>query len=167
METSFFHYTMIIFSSAQGRVTLKWIIQSSWNLNSYEMLGLSCIPASLAKIRSKMTEKRWRYHFQFYKSMCAFSCHDNHIFYLIYPKTKCNRSTTPWMLHIKFDQSWQTGLRDIHVWKCKYVYGIFLALKGTYLQSDWSDPTGILNRSRFYAVLVISKFDEDPIKNER
>ena len=81
--------------------------------------------------------------------MCAFGCHDNHIFYPIYPKTKCNRSTTPWMLHIKFDQSWQTGLRDIHVWKYKYVYGIFSALKGTYLQSDWSDPTGILNRYRF------------------
>ena len=43
----------------------------------------------------------------------------------------------------------------------------FSALKGTYRQSDWSDPTGILNFSRFYAVLVTSKFNEDPIKNER
>ena len=60
----------------------------------------------------------------------------------------------------------QTGLRDIHVWKCKYVYGSFSALKGTYLQSDWSDPTVILNFSRFFAVLITSKFDEDPIKNE-
>ena len=47
------------------------------------------------------------------------------------------------------------------------IYGIFSAIKGTYLQSDWSDPTGILNFSRFYAVQVTSKFDEDPIKNER
>ena len=69
VETSFFHYTIIILSSTQGRVTLKWILQSSWNLNSYEMLGLSWIPASLAKIRSKMTEKRWRYHFPHDKSM--------------------------------------------------------------------------------------------------
>ena len=43
----------------------------------------------------------------------------------------------------------------------------FSTLKGTYLQMDWSDLTGILNFSRFYAVLVTSKFDEDPIKNER
>ena len=43
----------------------------------------------------------------------------------------------------------------------------FSVLKGTYLQRDWSDPTAIVNFSRFYAVLVTSKFDEDPIKNER
>ena len=64
-------------------------------------------------------------------------------------------------------QNWPTGLRDIHIWKCKYIYEIFSTLKGTYLQSDCSDPTGILNFSRFYAILVTSKFDEDPIKNER
>ena len=81
--------------------------------------------------------------------MWAFGCHDNHIFDPIYPKTQCNRSTTPLMLHKKFDQNWQTGL--IHVRKCKYIYGIFSALSGTYLQSDWSDQTGILNVSRFHA----------------
>ena len=43
----------------------------------------------------------------------------------------------------------------------------FSTLKSTYLEMDWSDPTGILNFSRFYAVLVTSKFDEDSIKNER
>ena len=34
------------------------------------------------------------------------------------PKTVCSFSSTPIMLHIKFDQDWPTGFRDIQVWKC-------------------------------------------------
>ena len=36
----------------------------------------------------------------------------------ICPKTLCSLSPTPMMLHIKFDQDWPTGFRDIQVWKC-------------------------------------------------
>ena len=36
----------------------------------------------------------------------------------IRPKTLCSLSPTPVMLHIKFDQDWPTGLRDIQVCKC-------------------------------------------------
>ena len=48
---------------AQGRITPKWIIRSSPNLNSFELLCLSSLPASLAKIQSKVTEKRRRHFF--------------------------------------------------------------------------------------------------------
>ena len=34
------------------------------------------------------------------------------------PKTLSSLSPTPVMLHIKFDQDWPTGFRDIQVWKC-------------------------------------------------
>ena len=34
------------------------------------------------------------------------------------PKPYAVFPPTPVMLHIKFDQDWPTGLRDIHVWKC-------------------------------------------------
>ena len=33
--------------------------------------------------------------------------------------TLCNLSPTPMMLHIKFDQDWQSGFRDIQVQKCE------------------------------------------------
>ena len=33
-------------------------------------------------------------------------------------KTLCSLSPTPVMLHIKFDQDWRTGFRDIQVWMC-------------------------------------------------
>ena len=36
----------------------------------------------------------------------------------ICPKTLCSLSPTPVMLHIKFDQNWPYGFRDIQVWKC-------------------------------------------------
>ena len=37
----------------------------------------------------------------------------------IFLKTLCSLSPPPVMLHIKFDQDWPTGLRDIQVQKCK------------------------------------------------
>ena len=40
----------------------------------------------------------------------------------IWPKTLRNLSPTQMMLHIKFDQDWPTGFRDIQVQKC----GIFV-----------------------------------------
>ena len=64
------------------------------------------------------TEERWRHRFPHYKSMGAFCCNGNQKFYPICPKTLCSLSPTPVMLHIKFDQDWPTGLRDIQVWKC-------------------------------------------------
>ena len=63
----------------------------------------------------KTTEKRWRHRFPHYKSMGAFCCHGNQSFDPICPKTLCSLSPTLMMLHIKFDQDWPTGLRDIQV----------------------------------------------------
>ena len=50
--------------------------------------------------------------------MGAFCCHGNQSFDQIRPKTLCSLSLTPVILHIKFDQDWQTGFRDIQVLKC-------------------------------------------------
>ena len=62
-----------------------------------------------------ITEKRWRHRFPYYKSMGVFCCHRNQSFKPICPKTLFNPSPTLMMLHIKFDQHWSTGLRDIQV----------------------------------------------------
>ena len=76
---------------------------------------LVTVPASIKGIESKTTKKRWRHHFPYYKSMGDFCCHGNQSFDPICPKTLCSLSPTPVMLHIKFDQDWPTGFRDIHV----------------------------------------------------
>ena len=77
------------------------------------------LPASIKRIGSKATEKRWRHHFPHYKSMGAFCCHRHQSFDPICLKTLCSLSPSPVMLHINFDQHWPTGLRDIQVRKCK------------------------------------------------
>ena len=79
---------------------------------------MSSLPANIKRIGSKTIEKRWRHRFPHYKSMGAFCCHGNQSFDPICPKTLCSLSPTPVMLHIKFDQDWPTGFRDIQVWKC-------------------------------------------------
>ena len=49
----------------------------------------------------------------------GFSCHGHKSFDPICLKTLCSLSPTLVMLHIKFDQDWPTGLRDVQVRKCK------------------------------------------------
>ena len=51
---------------------------------------MSLVPASIKRIGSKTTEKRWRHRFPHYKSMGAFCCHGNQSFDPVCPKTLCS-----------------------------------------------------------------------------
>ena len=120
---------------------------------------MSLLPASIKRIGSKATEKRWRHHFLHYKSMGAFCCHGHQSFDPICLKTLCSFSPTPVMLHITFDQNWPTGLRDIQVQMCK-------------ISSSNSKVSGLIRPKielvqAFMPVLVTSNFDDVSIKNER
>ena len=95
------------------------MVQSGRNSNLSEILCMSSLPASIKRIGSKPTEKWWRHHFPHCKSMGAFCCHGNHSFDPICPKTLCSLSLLPMMLHIKCDQDWPSGFRDIQVQKCE------------------------------------------------
>ena len=116
------HYPIISlwdFFRPQGQVTPKSDVRSGRNSNSSEILCMSSLPASIKRIGSKTTEKRWRHHFPHYKSMGAFCCHAIQSFDLICPKTLCSIFPTPMMLHIQFDQDWPTDFRDIQVQMCE------------------------------------------------
>ena len=95
--------------------SLSQVVQAGRNLNSSQILCMSSLPASIKRIGPKTTEKRWRHRFPHYKSMEAFCCHGNQSFDPVCPKTLCILSPTSVMLHIKFDQDWLTGFRDIQV----------------------------------------------------
>ena len=115
----FFHYkSMGKHFVAQGRVTPNRIVGSRPSSNFAEILCLSWLSACLMKIWSKMKMLSTGQNFPHYKSTGAFGCHGNQSFNRIWPKALCNLSLTPMMLHIKFDQDWPIGLRDIQVWKC-------------------------------------------------
>ena len=98
------------------------MVRSGRNTNSAETLCISLLPASIKhmikRIGSKTTGKRWRHHFPNYKSMGAICCHGNHSVDPICPKTVCSFSTTPMIIHIKFDQDWPSGFRDSQVQMC-------------------------------------------------
>ena len=51
-------------------------------------------------------------------SMGAFCCHGNQSFDPIYPQNLMQPFLIPILLHIKFDQDWSTGVRNIQVQKC-------------------------------------------------
>ena len=120
METPFSHYkSMGNFLDTQGQLTPQSVVRPGRNSNSSEILCMSSLPASIKRIGSKATEKRWRHYFPHYKSMGAFCCHGHQSFDPISLKRLCSLSPLPVMLHIKFDQDRPTGLRDIQVRKCK------------------------------------------------
>ena len=86
--TAFSHYkSMGNVLDAQGQLTPKSVVRSGRNSNSFEILCMSSLPASIKRIGSKTTEKRWRHHFPHYKSMGAFCCHGNQSFDPIWQKT--------------------------------------------------------------------------------
>ena len=120
------------------------------------------LPASLKRIGSKTTEKRWRHHFPQYKSMGAFCCHGNQSFDPICPKTLCSFSPIQMMLHIKFDQDWPTGFRDIQVQK---VWNFLHSRASNSKKSGMIRPKIELDQA-FMPVLVTSNIDDDSIKNE-
>ena len=148
------------------------------NSNLSEILCMSSLPASIKRIWSKATEKRWRHHFPHYKSMGAFCCHGHQSFDPICLKTLHSLSPLPVMLHIKFDQDWPTCLRDIQVRKCK----IFV-IQGQVTPKwvVWSRPKSRAANSvvsgpiwwkfelvrDFMHVLGTCKYKKDLIKNNR
>ena len=80
MEIPFSHYkSMGNFLDAHGQ-TPSSVVRSGRNLSSFEILCMSLLPASIKRIGSKTTEKRWRHHFPHYKSMGAFYCHGHQSF---------------------------------------------------------------------------------------
>ena len=123
------------------------MVQSGRNSNSPQILCMSLLPASIKRIRSKTTKKRWRHHFPHYKSMGAFCCHENQRFNPICPKTLGSLSPTPVMLHIKFDQNLPTAFR-LRIFKFKSVN-----VDGGFLL-PWT-PVLIQSASKHYAFVCV------------
>ena len=98
-----------------------------------------------------------------YKSMRAFYCHGNQSFDPICPKTLSSLSPTPTMRHIKLDQDWPTGFRDIQV---KKEWNFCHSRASNSKMSGLIRPKIDLVRA-FMPVLVTSNFDDDSIENER
>ena len=74
----FSHYkSMGIFPDAQGQLTPQSLVRSGRISNSFEMLWIFSLPASMKKIRSKMKALEWTQHFPHYNPMGPICCHGN------------------------------------------------------------------------------------------
>ena len=63
----FSHYkSMGIFPDAQGQLTPQSLVRSGRISNSFEMLWMFLLPASMKKIQSKMKALEWSQHFPHY-----------------------------------------------------------------------------------------------------
>ena len=60
------------FSDAQGQITLVLVSVSGRNLNSFNLLCMSLLPARMRMIDLKMKELEWSQDFSHYKSMGIF-----------------------------------------------------------------------------------------------
>ena len=84
----FSHYkSMGIFPDAQGQLTPQSLVRSGRISNSFEMLCMFSLPASMKKIRSKMRALECSQHFPHYNPMGAIRYHGHQSSNPIWPKT--------------------------------------------------------------------------------
>ena len=84
----FSHYkSMGIFPDALGQLTLQSLVRSGRISNSFEMLWMFSLPASMKKIQSKMKALECLQHFPHYNPMGAIRCNGHQSSSPIWPKT--------------------------------------------------------------------------------
>ena len=124
---------------------------------------MSSFPASIKRIRSKATEKRWRHHFPHYKSMGAFCCHGHQSFDPICLKTLCSPHPPPPLdaTHKIWSRlaNWPQRYSNLKVWNFRHS----AASNSKVSSLIWPEIKLI---QAFMPVLVTSNFDDDSIKNE-
>ena len=87
LECSQDYKSMGIFPDAQGQLTPQSLVRSSQISNSFEMLWMFLLPASMKKIRLKMKALLCSQHFPHYNPMGAIRCHGHQSSDPIWPKT--------------------------------------------------------------------------------
>ena len=111
METPFSHYKSTgNYLDAQGQLTPYSVVRSGRNSNSSEILCMS---------DQKQPRKGGDTLFPFISQWGLSVAVDTRVLIQSALKNYTAFSHPPVMLHIKFDQDWPTGLRDIQVRKCK------------------------------------------------
>ena len=74
---------------------------------------MSLLAASIKRIELKTTEKRWRHRFPIIGQLGLSFAMETRVLIQSVPKPYTAFPPPPVMLHIKFDQDWPTGFRDI------------------------------------------------------
>ena len=78
---------MGIFPDTQGQLTPQSLVRSNRISNSYEMLWMFSLPASIKNIRSKIKALACSQHLPHYNPMGTIRCHGHQSSDPIWPKT--------------------------------------------------------------------------------
>ena len=122
------------------------MVRSGQNSNLSEILCMSSLPASIKRIGSKTTKKRWRHHFLHYKSMGAFCCHGNQFWSnlpqnLMQPFPYPNDATHKiWSRLVNWLQRYSSS----KVWNFRHS-------RASNSKNEWSDSAPNWTRLSFYA----------------
>ena len=150
-------------SGTQGQVTSKLMDGRGRNSTSSEILWLSCLPASLMIIFSKMRVLSCPQHFLHYKSMGKSLGAQGQITpkWVVKPGPKSNSSEILCLSLLSASlKKIQSKLKAI---SCPHFFQLSRA--GNSKVNRWMWPKfELIQESK--AVLVTCKFDEDPIQNE-
>ena len=124
---------------------------------------MSSLPASIKRIGSKATKKRWRHHFPHYKSMGAFYCHGHQSFDPICLKKIIQPFSTPSDATHKIWSrlaNWPQRYSSSKVWNFRH------SRASNSKVSSLIQPEIKLIQA-LMPVLITSNFDDYLIKNER
>ena len=138
------------------------MVQSGRNSNSSKILCMSSLPASIKRIGSKTTKKRWRHHFPNYKSMGAFCCHGNQ-FWSILPQNLMQPFPHP---NDATHKIWSGLANWLQRYSSSKVWNFLHSRASNSKMSGLIWPKIELDRA-VMPFLVTSNFDDDSIKNER
>ena len=128
----FSHYkSMGIFPDAQGQLTPQSLVRSGRISNSFEILWMSLLPASMKKIRSKMKALEWTQHFPHFKSMVAMETNGR-----IWPNFELIQALIHVLITCKYEknpiknsgENVMTSFSPLH---CISLWGFFQTLKGS------------------------------------
>ena len=118
METPFSHYKYICDYLRRSRAAYSIVSSLIWPKFKLVRDFLHILVTCKYK-KDQIKRNREKVEKPFYKTIGDFCCHGHQSFDPICLETLCSLSPTSVMLHIKFNQDWPTGLRDIHVRMCK------------------------------------------------
>ena len=139
------------------------MVRSGRNSNSSKILCMSSLPASIKRIRSKTTEKRWRHHFPHYKSMGGFLLPWKPEFWSNLPKNLMQPFPHP---NDATNKIWSRLAKWLQRYSSSKVQNFHHSRASNSKMSGLIRPKIELVRA-FMPVLVTSNFHDDSIKNKR
>ena len=144
---------------------VRSVVGSVRNSNSYKLLCMSSLPASMKRIRSKTAEKTWWLRFSHYKSMGIFSRHSRAANSVVGVQSGQNSNSSKILCMSSLPASLKR-IGSIATEKKWWRWFFRRSRAANSIVSGGIWPKFKLSQA-FMHVLITCKYEKDPIKNSR